>query len=92
MCNPPTKTKSIQVKKVAALDLVQAGKRNIKAVAKGGQGMPVEEKASALLLTAAGVPSEELAQSASALEVLGEHLINPLHEELAGSFRAALGL
>lgn len=38
MCNPPTKTKSIQVKKVAALDLVQAGKRNIKAVAGGGSG------------------------------------------------------
>jgi hypothetical protein len=59
---------------------------------KGLQGLPVEEKATNLLLSASGLPVDNEETIASSLLMFGEQFVNPLRAELAGSMRVTLGL
>lgn len=91
LCNPASKVKNSQCKKSSDA-VVPMGKKNIKVAAKGVRGVPAEAQATAILLTTTGVHADELGPDSSALEVFGDHFINPLQQDLASNFRNALGL
>jgi hypothetical protein len=93
LCNPPAKQKvSNQKKSVPATAAAQAARKNVNMMVKGLQGLPVEGKATNLLLSAAGLPTGDGDTIASSLLMFGEQFVNPLQAELAGSMRVTLGL
>jgi hypothetical protein len=73
-------------------ETAQAARKNVNMMVKGLQGLPVEGKATNLLLSAAGLPTGDGDTIASSLLMFGEQFLNPLQAELAGSMRVTLGL
>ncbi|CAO2206674.1 unnamed protein product [Urochloa humidicola] len=92
LCNPVARQKLTAAKKTAASDAAKPDKKGIKSAYKGNTSLPVEDQATALLLKACGVLSDNEKPTAVAVQKFGMNFVHPLQPDLLTDVRNKLGL